>query len=110
MVMTFHINRPRRPRTENRPPLAATLKVSGPYRAEHRKKKKIGAWRENIEDAFRDAKLLGSGAAVVSSERVLLAKFENAVRFAPPPEFRQTHRRKDDEEPRVEIEVNTEDE
>jgi len=81
MVMTLHINRPR-PKT-NRPPLVATLKVTGPYRAEHRKKKTFGMWRENIEDAFRDAKRLGSGAAVVSSERVLLAKFENAAKFLP---------------------------
>lgn len=56
--------------------------MTGPYRAEHKRKKILGAWRENIEEAFADAKLLGSGAAVVSSERVLLARFENAVKFA----------------------------
>ncbi len=79
-MMTAHLHRPR-PRT-SRPPLVQTTKVSGPYRAEHRKKKFLGAWRKNIEEAFADAKLLGSGAAVVSSERILLAKFENAMKLA----------------------------
>ena len=59
-----------------------TTKVTGPYRAEHKKKKFFGTWRKNIEEALRDAKLLGNGAAVVSSEGVLLARFENAVKFA----------------------------
>ena len=79
-MMTIHLHR-QRPRVP-RPPLVQTTKVSGPYRAEHKKKKILGAWRKNVEDAFRDAKLLGNGAAVVSSEGVLLARFENAVKFA----------------------------
>jgi hypothetical protein len=58
--------------------------VTAPYRAEHKRKKFLGTWRENIEDAFRDAKLLGHGASVVSSENVLLARFENAMKLTGP--------------------------
>jgi hypothetical protein len=79
-MMTAHLHRPR-PKSY-RPPLVQTTKVTGPYRAEHKKKKFFGTWRKNIEEAFADAKLLGNGALVVSSERVLLARFENAMRFA----------------------------
>lgn len=72
------------------------MKVTGPYRAEHRRKKATGAWRENVEQAFADARLLGSGAEVFSSERVLLAKFENAVKFVGPaaraPGMPRTHK------------------
>jgi len=58
------------------------MKVTGPYRAEHKRRKISGEWRKNVEEAFADAKLLGNGAVVVSSERVLLAKFENAMKLA----------------------------
>jgi hypothetical protein len=81
-MMTAHLHRPR-PKSP-RPPLVQTTKVTGPYRAEHRKKKFTGAWRKNIEEAFADAKLLGHGTIIVSSERILLAKFENAMRLAGP--------------------------
>lgn len=78
-MMTIHLHRPR---SKNpRPPLPPT-KVTGPYRAEHKKKKVLGAWRKNVEEALADAKLLGSGSAVVSSEGVLLAKFENAIKLS----------------------------
>lgn len=80
--MTAHLHRPR-PKSP-RPPLVQTTKVTGPYRVEHKKKKLFGVWRKNIEEAFADAKLVGNGALVVSSERVLLAKFENAMKLASP--------------------------
>jgi len=78
VVQTLHLHRPR-PK-HPRPPLVQTAKVTAPYRAEHRRKKAVGMWRPNIEEAMGDAKALGSGAVVVSSERVLLARFENATR------------------------------
>jgi len=81
-MMSAHLHRPRQRGDKPRPPHVQTLKVTGPYRAEHRRKKTTGAWRENVEEAFADARLLGNGAAVVSSEHVLLAKFENAMKLA----------------------------
>jgi hypothetical protein len=83
-MMSAHLHRPRQRGEKPRPPHVQTLKVTGPYRAEHRRKKVTGVWRKNVEEALADARILGSGAAVVSSERVLLAKFENAMKFAGP--------------------------
>lgn len=77
--MTAHLHRPRS--KSSRPPLPPT-KVTGPYRAEHKRKKHVGTWRKNVEEAFADAKLLGSGSTVISNEGVLLAKFENAVKLS----------------------------
>lgn len=57
--------------------------VHPPFRAEL-PRKRIGEWRSNIEEAMQDARAYGSGSRVVSSEGVLLARFDNAVRFAGP--------------------------
>jgi hypothetical protein len=83
-MMSAHLHRPRQRGDKPRPPNVRTLKVTGPYRAEHRRRKTTGAWRENVEEAFADARILGNGAVVVSSEHVLLAKFENAMKLAGP--------------------------
>ncbi len=82
MTMTMHIHRPR-PKIPRLPAVAAT-KVTKPYRAEHPKKKVISAWRDNVEEAFEDARRLGAGARVVSKEKILLATFDN-VYLAPEP-------------------------
>lgn len=56
--------------------------VRAPFRAE-RTGSAPGAWRVHIEEAMADAKLLGTGARVVSENGILLARFENAVKYAP---------------------------
>jgi hypothetical protein len=107
VVSTLHIHRPRPKKF--RPPLVQTAKVTGPYRAEHRRKKIAGKWRDAIEDAFKDAKTLGTGASVVSSERILLAKFENAMKFIGDGERSRSHKSKYEDEIEGE-ETETEDE
>lgn len=74
--------RSRRPEETHRPPAIVTMRVSGPYRAEHLKKKLVGARHENIEDAMEEARAMGVGARVFSSEGILLAKFESAAKYA----------------------------
>ena len=54
--------------------------VRPPFRAE-RAGKDPCAWREHIEEAMADAKQLGTGAKVVSQNGVLLARFENAMKY-----------------------------
>ena len=84
---TMHLHRPRLPRGYHmktgkvkKVPAWITLVVTAPYRAEHKTKKTswVGVWRLAIEDAMQDAREKGVGARVVSSEGVLLAKFDNA--------------------------------
>lgn len=65
-----------------RPPLPA-VSVKPPFRAVAAGREP-GAWREHIEDAMDDARAIGTGARVVSSDGTLLAKFENAARYATP--------------------------
>jgi len=60
------------------------MKVSSPYRAEHPKQKIQGIWRDNIEEAFEDARKLGAGSRVISKEKILLARFDN-IYLAPEP-------------------------
>lgn len=60
----------------------ALTDVRAPFRAE-RRGSEPGAWRQHIEEAMADAKQLGMGARVVSENGVLLARFENAVKYAP---------------------------
>lgn len=55
-----------------------------PFRAEMPKKKFLGVWRDHIEQALDDARKLGSGARVVSFDGTMMAKFENAARYATP--------------------------
>jgi hypothetical protein len=64
-----------------RAPSLGTLRVTPPYRAEHPRKKSHGAWHQHIEDAISEARTMGVGARVVSSERVLLVRFDNAAKF-----------------------------
>lgn len=59
----------------------ALTDVRAPFRAE-RKGSEPGAWRAHIEDAMADAKQFGTGARVVSENGVLLARFENAMKYA----------------------------
>lgn len=80
-MSTIHIHRPR-PRVLRLPAVAAS-KVTKPYRAEHRKQKIKGVWRDNVEEAFEDARKLGSGARVVSKEGILLATFDNVYLAEP---------------------------
>lgn len=63
-------------------PTATLSDVRAPFRAE-RTGSAPGAWRTHIEEAMSDAKQLGTGARVVSENGILLARFENAVKFAP---------------------------
>ncbi len=81
-MSTMHIHRPR-PKIPRLPAVTAA-KVTSPFRAEHRKQKITGAWRDNVEEAFEDARRLGAGSRVVSKEKVLLATFDN-IYLAPEP-------------------------
>lgn len=63
-------------------PPTALPEVRSPFRAE-RKGGEPGAWRQHIEEAMADAKQLGMGARVVSENGVLLARFENAMKYVP---------------------------
>src|SRR5208337_639627 len=76
------VPRSRRPETTHRPPSFVLARVSAPFRAEHPKKKLVGAHHEHIEDALKDARAMGVGARVFSSEGILLAKCEHAARYA----------------------------
>ena len=83
MSSTSHLHRHRLPRGHHmktkvhRPPALVTLTVTPPYRAEHRKMRWIGPWRDAIEDAIEDGRKNGNGSRIYSSEHVLLAKFDN---------------------------------
>jgi len=57
--------------------------VRPPFRAEA-PKDRVGEWRKHIEEAMQDARSMGIGARVVSQDGILLARFENAVRFMTP--------------------------
>jgi len=81
-MSTMHVHRPR-PKIPRLPAVEAA-KVTKPYRAEHPKRKITGAWRDNVEEAFEDARRLGAGSRVVSKEKVLLATFDN-IYLAPEP-------------------------
>jgi hypothetical protein len=53
-----------------------------PFRAEVLRDRIVGEWREHIEEAMADARQMGTGARVVSKDGTVLARFENAARFA----------------------------
>jgi hypothetical protein len=80
---------PHPPKRRGRPKKFGTSPVDlfvirAPFRAEVLKEKIFGEWRDHIEQAMGDARKLGSGARVISKSGVVLAKFENAVRYATP--------------------------
>ena len=70
-----------RGRSSGTPP--ANLFVQrAPFRAEVLRTRVVGNWREHIEEAMADARQMGTGARVVSKDGTVLARFENAARFA----------------------------
>lgn len=60
----------------------APTEVQKPFQAQFPKSRKLGAWRDHIEQAMDDARAMGSGSRVVSKNGIVLARFENSMKHS----------------------------